>query len=201
LQWLPSISSILNPTNLKAGVYSVQATDANGCTYSTTVTVTQPGNPINLLLSSTNATSFTSNDGTAKVIAQGGVSPYGYAWNPGGGISDTIQGRGPNTYVVTVTDANGCSTAGSVIITSPEGLEDWNKMYQLNISPNPANDYLTITSAVAMNTLSISNVNGQILQTQKLNSTTANISIKDIAPGIYLLHINGVVSRKIIVQK
>ena len=55
-------------------------------------------------------------DGTATVNASGGDVPYTYAWS-NGDVTQTATGlMAGETYGVTVTDANGCTDAGSVLI-------------------------------------------------------------------------------------
>jgi hypothetical protein len=87
----------------------MQVTDANGCSASVTVTITQSGS---LNLTATPGT-ITCNGGTTSVTlaATGGTSPYTY----GGTTTNLTAG----TYNFTVTDAAGCSAATTVTITQP----------------------------------------------------------------------------------
>ena len=106
-------------TGVAAGTYSVTVTDANGCQADTTVTVIQ-STPINLTMSSTDATCFGNNDGTATVHAMGGVGGFMYVWNTNPVQTDsTATGLGGGTYTVTVTDANGCIAVDSVTVNAP----------------------------------------------------------------------------------
>ncbi|MAR66476.1 MAG: hypothetical protein CL833_04400 [Crocinitomicaceae bacterium] len=102
-----------------AGTYTYTVTDANGCTASTSITLTEPP----LLTASatgTDATCFGFCDGTATVTAGGGTPGYSYSWNdPANQTSSTATGLCAGTYVVTVTDANGCSETASVVIDEP----------------------------------------------------------------------------------
>jgi len=54
-------------------------------------------------------------DGLAIASPSGGTPPYDYQWS-NGVSSDTISGLCPGAYIVTVTDANGCSLNDSVMI-------------------------------------------------------------------------------------
>jgi large repetitive protein len=198
--WIPAVSNITNPINLKSGAYSLMVTDANNCTYNTSVVVTQPASAIGLILSSTNATYFGATDGSAKVIASGGAAPYTYLWAPTGSINDSLKNVGAATYSVTVTDANGCTTVGIVVISQPNGLENWNAVYQLQIYPNPTNEFVEITSAISIENLVVSNAQGQVMIQQKPNKKNAVINASNLPNGIYMLQINNVLARKIIVQ-
>jgi subtilisin-like proprotein convertase family protein len=91
-----------------AGTYNYTVTDANGCTATTSVTVTQP----TLLTASSSATTILCNGGssTVTVTAAGGTGPY-----TGAGTFTVTAG----TYNYTVTDANGCTATTSVTVTQP----------------------------------------------------------------------------------
>ncbi|WP_211223400.1 SprB repeat-containing protein, partial [Flavobacterium soli] len=61
-------------------------------------------------------------NGTATVIASGGISPYSYSWAPSGGTAATASGLSAGTYTVTVTDNIGCEATRSFTITEPTQL-------------------------------------------------------------------------------
>ena len=108
-------------TGLAAGDYTAIITDANGCTASASVTITQPGSALSASISAqTNVLCFGNSTGNATVSAIGGTSPYTYAWNTapvqnGATASNLTAGN----YVCTVTDANGAATTVSATITQP----------------------------------------------------------------------------------
>ncbi|PKP17955.1 MAG: hypothetical protein CVU05_14560, partial [Bacteroidetes bacterium HGW-Bacteroidetes-21] len=56
-------------------------------------------------------------NGTASVVASSGRPPYAYIWN-NGQTNANISGLGLGTFNVTVTDANGCTSIGSVVVSS-----------------------------------------------------------------------------------
>lgn len=57
-------------------------------------------------------------DGYINVLANGGTTPYSFAWS--NGASGTLnQGLGAGPYIVTVTDANGCTDQSSVALNDP----------------------------------------------------------------------------------
>jgi hypothetical protein len=57
-------------------------------------------------------------DGTITAIANGGLPPYGFSWS-NGAQTGTISGLPAGPYIVTVTDANGCTDQSSVSINDP----------------------------------------------------------------------------------
>jgi gliding motility-associated-like protein len=60
-------------------------------------------------------------NGSASASASGGSPGYTFQWsaNTGGQATSTATGLGPGTYVVVVTDANGCTVQGSVGLDAP----------------------------------------------------------------------------------
>jgi len=77
---------------------------------------------INLEPNSSFATCLNSADGTATVIATGGVQPYSYQWSTGSTFV-VIYNLLPGDYQVTVTDATGAvATTNVTVVTGPEGI-------------------------------------------------------------------------------
>lgn len=107
-------------STLLAGNYGLTVMDANGCSESTIVSITQP-TALTINTESTNVVCFGEANGTASVSASGSVPPYNYVWSNGSTSTD-ISGLAPGTYDVTVTDENGCLTKASLDITEPSEL-------------------------------------------------------------------------------
>ncbi|TAL62066.1 MAG: T9SS type B sorting domain-containing protein [Bacteroidetes bacterium] len=112
--WAPSGGNASAATGLAAGNYTCTVTDANGCTKTATVTVTQTGGP-SVSTSSTPQTCAVG--GTASANPSGGTSPYTYQWC-NGQTTSTASGLSAGSCTVVVTDASGCSTANTVTITA-----------------------------------------------------------------------------------
>lgn len=69
------------------------------------------------------------------------------------------------------------------------------------VSPNPANDYLKITSKLTINDIFITDVNGRVFKSLKVNNTEATLNIADLATGVYMVEIQsseGKVVKKIV---
>lgn len=62
------------------------------------------------------------NDGVATVSATGGSGPYTYTWTPGNITGATQTGLSPQTYTVSVEDANNCPGSVQVTIAEPSAL-------------------------------------------------------------------------------
>lgn len=105
---------------LIAGTYSVTITDANGCSLSESINITEPVE-LTTQVNKTDVTCFSANDGTAIVTASGGTTPYTYAWSNGQNTAE-ITGLTPGDYTVTVTDGNFCEVITTINITQPNAL-------------------------------------------------------------------------------
>jgi len=67
---------------LTAGSYTCTITDANGCSTSANVTITQPAATLSASISAqTNVLCFGNSTGSATVSVSGGTAPYSYSWN------------------------------------------------------------------------------------------------------------------------
>jgi gliding motility-associated-like protein len=107
---------------LTAGTYNVVVTDSNLCTTSTSDTLTQPA-PLSVNLVPAHITCMPPgfSNGSIDLTPAGGVPPYTYSWSNGAPTQD-INNLTEGTYTVTVTDANGCTIAGSVTVNLPPQL-------------------------------------------------------------------------------
>jgi gliding motility-associated-like protein len=101
---------------LKAGSYKVIITDANGCTADSSIVLSEP-EPISLSFLTTQPFCADKPDGTISLTVTGGTnSGYTYLWSDNS-TTQNIATATAGLYVVTVTDANGCAAADSVIMT------------------------------------------------------------------------------------
>ncbi len=109
-------------TNIAAGAYDVTVTDANGCTdVLAGITLGQP-TQLAATVSITDATCNGAADGAVDLTVTGGTTGYTFAWGNGATTED-LSNLNPGTYAVTVTDANGCTTAASGTVGEPNGIE------------------------------------------------------------------------------
>jgi hypothetical protein len=108
-------------SDLCAGtIYTITATDVNGCTSTTTIQLTTPASPVINITSSADPSCVPGCDGTATVTAIVGGN---YTIAPSGTI-DPVTGAASAlcagiTYTITVTDGNGCTGTTTVQLTTP----------------------------------------------------------------------------------
>ncbi len=117
-QWNTSpVITTSSATGLGAGVYTVTVSDANGCTKTALVTITQP-NPLIINCTALDAKCFGASNGSVTTATSGGTPPYTFLWSTG----HTTQNR-PNaaagTYTVTVTDSKGCTAQCTAVVSQP----------------------------------------------------------------------------------
>jgi hypothetical protein len=108
-------------TNLCAGNYILTVTDANGCTATASVSIIEP-NQLNFTSSTTDESCGLS-DGTITLSASGGTTTYSYSIDGGATTQSTgmFTGLSGGTYNVLITDANGCTATGTVVVNSSGG--------------------------------------------------------------------------------
>jgi hypothetical protein len=117
--WLPSGPTTEDRTGLTAGTYSVQITDANGCTSTVTASVTQPTSPVSGTTVVTNVSCFGGSNGAINLTPNGGTGPYTFNWLPSGPTTEDRTGLTAGTYSVQITDVNGCTSTVTVSVTQP----------------------------------------------------------------------------------
>ncbi len=122
-------------TGLAAGSYTVTVTDANGCSTSTGVNITQPGSALSAVISAqTNVLCFGNSTGSATVTANGGAAPYSYSWNTSPvQTTATATDLPAGTYTCIVTDANGATATATAILAQPTGALSASISAQTNV--------------------------------------------------------------------
>ena len=154
--WSPSGGTAATATGLTAGTYTVTVTDVNSCTATQSFTITEP----NVLVASqgtiNNPSCFGGNNGTATVNVTGGTGGRTYSWSPSGGTAATASGLGAGTYIVTVTDANGCEATQSFTLTEPTAITT-SVSAQTNVScANGSNGSATVSATGGTGTFTYS---------------------------------------------
>jgi gliding motility-associated-like protein/uncharacterized repeat protein (TIGR01451 family) len=114
-----------------AGLYEIAVMDANDCTDTLVVNITEPSDSLLITLEEiTDPSCYGSTDGSIEIAVGGGTMPYFYAWS-NGSIAPVPSNLGAGTYFVTITDAAGCQIVGG-----PYPLTE------------PAEEYLTVLNIV-----------------------------------------------------
>jgi gliding motility-associated-like protein len=113
-------SNVQSLSNLAAGAYLLNLTDANGCATTQSITLTEPAALSANIGSTSPVTCYGSATGQATVSVSGGLGPYTYSWSTTPvQHAATAIGLATANYSVIVNDANGCSTSAVCLIGGP----------------------------------------------------------------------------------
>jgi gliding motility-associated-like protein len=114
--WNPSAQTGLTASNLGAGTYTVTVTDGMGCTATQATTLTQT-NALTIVSLIMNPSCSSLSDGSVDVTVAGGTSTYTYIWSGSStATTEDIGNIGAGTYIINVTDGNGCTIADTSIL-------------------------------------------------------------------------------------
>jgi len=116
--------------SLAAGTYVVSVSDSANCASTVAVSIAASTAPI-LTVSTTNSNCGLIGTGSAHVSVNGGTAPYHYMWNNGDTLTSDYNLKAA-TYIITVTDVNGCSTFAPAIVTNANGPKI-NTLSQVNV--------------------------------------------------------------------
>ena len=112
--------------------------DANNLPGDASITLTEP-EPLKIFAeaykypSGHNISCFNCYNGSIDVAVENGIAPYTYDWDDGTTTQDRM-GLGEGTYLVKVTDQNGCFVKPDVSLTQPES-NDWTMSGNANTNP------------------------------------------------------------------
>lgn len=142
-------ATVQDPAGLSAGLYTVTVTDAAGCTSGASYQVSSPPG-ISVSGAFVGPSCYGADDAVAYALVSGGVGPYSFNWSTnlsqGAGSSSTLRqynnvqqiqnglqaasfisgdstgldSIGAGFYILNVTDANGCTASGSIVVTDPQ---------------------------------------------------------------------------------
>ncbi|MFK8006663.1 MAG: HYR domain-containing protein [Saprospiraceae bacterium] len=201
--------------NLEADTYSVLITDANGCeVMSADLIVDQPDELVLTLDNVTNATTTTSNDGSAEVTIEGGVGGYSYAWELNGVIISTdedLTNAAPGDYLLTVTDDNGCVVVSNIItIEAPTSVIDPSLEKHITMMPNPTDGMFMIKldlPQVSDVQVRIYDITGKEIMTSPKQSVFENqleFNLASFTNGVYIVKVtvdDAVLAKRIVLQR
>ncbi|MEI7724702.1 MAG: T9SS type A sorting domain-containing protein [Bacteroidota bacterium] len=163
---------------------------------------------------------FTSNltavakGGTIKFdVTAGAHSTSTVSWAFPGGTPASSTNRHPSivyntsgTYNVTLTVTNswGVSTKlkANLIYVGGVGINE-NSAASVSVFPNPVKDVLNIQGTVNIEEVTVMNMVGQIVLTQKVDNANATINTSNMKSGVYNLRIkmaDGFINKKIVVN-
>jgi CotH kinase protein/Lamin Tail Domain/Chitobiase/beta-hexosaminidase C-terminal domain/Secretion system C-terminal sorting domain/SprB repeat/Divergent InlB B-repeat domain len=167
---------------LSLGTYLVTVTDMAGCTIMLAYQISEAAE-LTSTVQSTNPSSTTG--GSIQIIPSGGTAPYNISWD-NGATTFVISNLPAGEYNYIVTDANGCTTESSVMLSTSSlpGISD----QALHIYPNPTSGRVNIQSELVDMEISVVDVLGRILLLKK-DSMNTSIDLSGFANGVYFIRV------------
>ena len=134
---ISNTSNSANPVHVfsSPGTYNVSLTVSGPCNQSSTIT--QTITTLNTTISATNPTCYNANNGSISSSATGGTGNLNQQLQPGAitnpvGLFNNLTA---NTYIVTITDAVGCSITSSIVLPNPLAI-NWSSILSTPITCN-----------------------------------------------------------------
>lgn len=179
--------------NLGAGTYEVKITDANGCTRTGSVTITQP----NEVSSPTGASvqSFNAGDNLGALVVNG----QNIKWYATAQDAANYTNQFPsNTLIINNTtyyatqSIGGCESRTSLAIKAYNPLlsvdDNIKSNIVLTLYPNPVKDILHFSTEIEIDKIVVFDINGRKLLEKKLNGNH-EINVQSLVKGVYLVQV------------
>ncbi|MGY8910571.1 MAG: SprB repeat-containing protein [Flavobacteriales bacterium] len=163
-----------------AGVYTLHVIDDLGCTTNATFTINQ-ADQIKIDVVKTDESCYQKNDGTIDVTLTGGKAPYTFTWSSSA-TDLSLSNLAPNTYTITVTDANNCTEQASIVINEAIFyIEPTTSPITCN-SENDASINLNLTGGIAPISIVWNDGVTDAAQRSNLAAGTYTVTITDSNP-------------------
>ena len=203
------------PSNLSeicAGDYSIEVTDANGCQLMETIVI--PENPeILVTIDSIEGSDPTMNNGLIHTTASGGTGSLSYMWFLNGDLvsSDAdLDGLEPGDYEYIVEDETGCSVTDTVTVPEIVGTTGIFAANDITVFPNPARTFINLKFNIVENlevNITMYDLLGRMVLSENRNvgaTQLEQLNTDELTTGLYTLVIqsgDSMWSTKIIVQQ
>ncbi len=161
-------------TFVVVGTYTNTITDANGCSATSTTVITEPS-AIQTQVNTVNVNCYGDSTGSIDLTVSGGTAPYTFDWNSGTYTTEDLTGLAVGTYVGVLTDSNGCTDGGTIIITGPSAA--------LMAGPIIAMDPTTCGGTDGM--IDVTTSGGTMPYSFAWNTTDTTEDISAIGAGVY----------------
>ena len=190
-----SISNIINADFCAGSTYMFNgsAVTVGGIYFDTLLSAGGCDSIVTLNLTMKSLNKLTNLVGKTITSAQAGAT---YQWiNCGdnsiiaGATSQSFTADTTGSYAVVVT-FNGCSDTSLCVAISTAGLPNLSDLYNVSLYPNPTSDQVTITSDVLLNDIQVTDLNGKVILSQKVNGVSASLNLSNVESGIYMVILN-----------
>lgn len=199
--------------NLNAGTYTLTVTDANGCTGTSSQTLTNPP-AIQITPGTIVHPGQGQNNGSISTTVSGGTGTLTFIWFRNNSLyasgTKDLSNLPQGNYRLEVTDANGCTAIFTYNLTETVGTHDPNEAFYAEVFPNPASDKAVLAVAFPQPVtlrLALVDATGRMLHSWTVDNATEQhipLDLKDLPGGVYQLRIlvgSEVVGRKVVVTR
>lgn len=180
--------NVEDPITLSEGYYTVTVLDSLACELiQDSIYIGEP----TALQSDIEGWNISPNncEAEAMVSASGGTPGYTYLWDDLLATTDTQVGDlCAGTYIVEITDANGCVVVDSVEVSSTVGIDPVLSQ-DISIYPNPNNGNFNLNGVPSGTTVGVYDVVGKLVYQNNVLNETTTLHL-DLAPGKYLIRVN-----------
>ena len=114
--------AVASATKLAPGSHTVTVTDANGCSATATVNISENILALEASISQENEIKCVGEMASLKVAINGGKAPFSIAWS-NGGKTESVSSLNAGSYTVTVSDATGKSVTATKQVTEPKPVK------------------------------------------------------------------------------
>lgn len=105
---------------LSAGTYVIDVLDSLQCTFTDSITITEPAIELSASLDSIiDPTCFNYLNGYLNVMGDGGYPPYHYYWMSIGDTNSYLSGIGGGNYIISIIDSFGCDQLDTNTLINP----------------------------------------------------------------------------------
>ena len=188
--WSGGVTNGSTFTPTTSTTYSVVGTDSAGCHNTDSISISVNSLPVVRAHSDTTICA-----GASVVLTGSGASTY--IWS--GGVTNGVPftPATTHTYMVTGTDAHGCTAVDSakVSVQVCRGIASLNDDAAISVYPNPGNGHMTVSIGTDSRdlTLSVTDIQGRMIYSAAYahvsSGTLIPLDIAHSARGIYILHI------------
>ena len=186
-----------NLNGANAGSFELSIVDVNGCQATAQTEIE--------ILTSPNV-----NAGQDQVVCEdlfpitiaAAGSANSISWNTGSSAA-LLSVSSPGTYILTGTNANGCSAQDTVVITADPCLALQAQEEIFNVYPNPVSNLLFINASENLKNVALFSSEGKLMMHINQNSAFVEMDMSLLASGIYILEITthlGIYTERIVKQ-
>lgn len=173
------------------GTYTVTVTGANGCSSSSSTTITQNTTaPTAGITANPNTTMLSCTNSAISLTATGGI---GYTWSSGTtnlGTNAIISISTPGTYTLTATGANGCTATATTTISQNNQAPTVSIVASANGILTCSTTNITLTGSSSTGSGTATWLNGSTVLSTGPISGAGNVANYNVsAPGTYTLNI------------